>query len=86
MSCESVTIYRNNDIIHYLLISLPHSVTQMIQDTVCVVLKDDMTSCVNQDVLFLGLSQIPIPHVVLKYICPVIIFRFWSCPESLIWN
>jgi hypothetical protein len=32
-------------------------VTQMVQDSVCVVTRDDPSTCVNQDILFLGLGQ-----------------------------
>ena len=38
-------------------ITIPFSITQIVQDHVCVVNKSDNSSCINQDVLFLGLGK-----------------------------
>ena len=53
------------------------SVTQMVVDQVCVVKRSDNSSCVNQDVLFLGTCKFTTHSIYL--------YREWVCVHSIVY-
>ena len=60
---EVLSLYTYKSEIYSPMVCIPfdmpqYRITQVVQDQVCVVTSSDKSSCVNQDVLFLGLGEL----------------------------
>ena len=56
------------------------SVTEMVQDRVCVVTRENSSRCIDQDILFLGLGQ---DTCVCVCVCVVTVLEDVSCPSTV---